>query len=59
VKSRLAGDAASKIESKLKDLDLSIARHSESAVVKGREGPLEENAEEKFKQIGSELVKIL
>ena len=59
VKSRLAGDAAAKIESKLKDLDLTIARHSESAVVKGREGPLEENAEEKFKQIGAELAKIL
>jgi flavorubredoxin len=58
MRSRLAGNAGQKIESKLKDAGLTIVRHSESAVVKGREGPLEENAEETFKQIGAELAKI-
>jgi flavorubredoxin len=59
MKSRLAGDAGAKIERKLKDAGLTIAKHSESAIVKGREGPLEENAEETFKQIGAELAKTL
>jgi flavorubredoxin len=59
MKSRLAGDAGGKIERKLKDAGLNIAKHSESAIVIGREGPLEENAEERFKQIGVELAKIL
>ncbi len=59
MKSRLAGDAGGKIERKLKDAGLIIAKHSESAIVKGREGPLEENAEETFKQIGAELAKTL
>jgi flavorubredoxin len=59
MKSRLAGSAGGKIERKLKDLGLTIAKLSESAIVKGREGPLEESAEETFKQIGAELAKIL
>jgi len=58
-RSRLAGGAAGKIESKLKDLGLTIAKPSESAVVKGREGPLEESAEETFKRKGEELAKTL
>jgi flavodoxin len=59
MKSRLAGSAGGKIERKLKDLGLTIAKHNESAIVKGREGPLKENAEETFKQIGVELAKML
>lgn len=59
MKSRLAGSAGGKIERKLKDIGLTIARHSESAVVEGREGPLEEGSEGKFKQIGAELAKLL
>jgi len=59
MKSRLAGSAGGKIERKLKDLGLTIVRHSESAVVEGREGPLEEGAEGKFRQIGTELAKML
>jgi hypothetical protein len=59
MKSRLAGSAGDKIERKLKDLGLTIPKHSESAIVMGRDGPLEENAEETFKQIGSELAKML
>jgi flavorubredoxin len=59
MKSRLAGNAGEKIEKKLKDAGLTIVKNSESAIVKGREGPLEENAEEAFKKIGTELAKIL
>jgi flavodoxin len=57
MKSRLAGSAGGKIERKLKDIGLTIARHSVSAIVEGREGPLEESAEGTFKQIGAELAK--
>jgi len=59
VKSRLAGSAGGKIERKLKGLGFIIVKPSESAFVKGKEGPLEESAEEKFKQIGLELARIL
>lgn len=59
MKSRLAGSAGDKIERKLKDAGLTIAKHNESAIVQGREGPLEEGAEETFKQIGAELAKML
>jgi len=58
MKSGLAGSARGKIERKLKDLGLTIAKPSKSAIVKGREGPLEESAEA-FKQIGAELAKTL
>jgi len=59
MKSRLAGSAGGKIESKLKELGMTIVKPSVSAIVKGREGPLEEGAEEKFTQIGTELGKML
>lgn len=59
MRSWLAGSAGGKVERKLKDLGLRILRHSESAVVKGREGPLEENAETTFTRIGVELAKML
>jgi flavorubredoxin len=55
---RLAGSAREKIEKLLKDLGFIIARHSESAFVKDRKGPLEENAEVTFRQIGAELAKM-
>jgi flavorubredoxin len=55
---RLAGSATEKIEKKLKDIGLTAARHGESAFVKDREGPLEENAEGTFRQIGAELAKL-
>jgi flavodoxin len=58
-RSRLAGSAGRKIEGKLKSLGLTIARPHASAVVKGREGPLEEGAEETFKQLGTELAKMM
>lgn len=59
MKSRLAGNAGGKIERKLKDLGLTITKPSVSAIVKGREGPLEEGAEETFRQTGAELAKML
>jgi hypothetical protein len=59
MKSRLAGSAAGKIENELKDLGLTIARRSESAIVLGREGPLEERSEGTSKQIGVELAKMV
>jgi flavorubredoxin len=55
---RLAGSAREKIEKLLKDLGFIIARHSESAFVEDRKGPLEENAEVTFRQIGAELAKM-
>jgi flavodoxin len=58
-KSRLAGSAGGKIEGKLKDSGFTIVKPNESAIVKGREGPLEESAEGTFKQIGAELAKML
>jgi flavorubredoxin len=59
MKFRLSGSAGDKIEKKLKDIGFTIARRNESAFVGGREGPLEETAEETFKQIGIELAKLL
>ena len=59
LKSRLAGSAGGKIERKLKSLGLTIAKPSGSAIVKSKEGPLQENVEETFKQIGAELAKML
>ncbi len=58
-RNRLAGSAGGKIEGKLKSLGLTIVRPHASAVVKGRAGPLEEGAEETFKQLGAELAKIM
>jgi len=58
MRSRLAGNAGGKIESKLRDLGTIILRPSVSVIVLGREGPLEEGAEEKFKQMGTELAKM-
>jgi len=53
--SRLSGDAGRKIENKLKDAGLTVARRAYTAIVEGREGPLEEGAEEALKKIGEEL----
>ena len=64
MKSRLAGSAGGKIEEKLKRLGFKIVKPYASAVVKRSEGPLEahaleEGTEETFRQIGSELAKML
>jgi len=57
LKSRFAGSAAKGIEKQLKKLQMTIIKPYASAIVKGNEGPLEEGAEEKFTQIGSEIAK--
>ena len=54
-KSRMAGSAGGKVEKKLKSLGFTIAKSAESAIVLGQEGPLEEGAEDAFRQIGAEL----
>jgi flavorubredoxin len=59
MKSKLAGTAGGKIEKKLKQLGFEIAEPAKSAVVKGREGPLEEGAEDTFRKIGADLAKRL
>jgi flavorubredoxin len=58
LKSRFAGSAANGIEKKLKELGLRIIRDYASAIVAGTEGPLEENAEKRFEEIGSEIAKM-
>jgi len=58
-KSMFAGSAGAKIEGKLKSLGLTIVKPHASAIVKGKEGPLEEGAEETFKQLGAELAKMM
>jgi len=57
LKSRFAGSAAKGIEKQLKKLQMTIVKPYASAIVKGTEGPLEEGAEDKFTQIGSEIAK--
>jgi len=57
VKSRFAGSAGKGIEKRVKKLQMNIVRPHSSAIVKGREGPLEEGMEEAFKQIGVDLAK--
>ena len=54
-----AGSAAKGIEQELKKLGMKIVMPYSSAIVKGREGPLAEGQEEKFKSIGAELAKSL
>jgi flavorubredoxin len=58
LKSRFAGSAANGIEKKLKELGVTIIRDCAYAIVRGTEGPLEENAEKRFEQIGSEIAKM-
>jgi flavodoxin len=54
---RLWGSAAKGIEKRLKRLGLNIVKPAASAIVKGLKGPLQDGMEEKFKQIGAELVR--
>jgi flavorubredoxin len=55
LKSRFAGSAGKRIEEKLKKLGMSIVKSHVSAIVNGREGPIEEGAEETFRQIGVDV----
>ena len=58
-RSSLAGSVGGKIEDTFKGLGLTIVKPHATAVVKSREGPLEEGAEEAFTQIGAELAKLI
>jgi len=59
MKSRFAGSAGKRIEKKLKKLGMDIVKSHVSAIVKGREGPVEDGAEETFRQIGVDIAKSL
>ena len=53
--SRFWGSAAKGIEKRLKGIGMVIVKPRYSAIVKGLKGPLQEGAEKKFDQIGTEL----
>jgi flavorubredoxin len=59
LKSRFAGSAGKGIENRLRKLQMSIVKPHASAIVKGTKGPLEEGTEEKFKEIASEIAKLI
>jgi hypothetical protein len=58
-KSFLAGIAGKGIEKELKNLGIDIVHPYSSAIVKGNEGPLEEGAKEKFRQIGVKIAQLV
>ena len=55
----LENSAARRIEGKMKRMKIRIIKPRQSAIVEGREGPLESGVEEIFKEIGKEIGKIL
>ncbi|MFW9805996.1 MAG: flavodoxin family protein [Candidatus Thorarchaeota archaeon] len=55
----LENSAARSIERSMKRMRMKILRPRASAIVNGREGPLENNTEETFAQIGRELGSLL
>lgn len=57
-KKRFAGSAANKIEQRMKQSGMKVVKPNVSAIVLGREGPLEDGTEGNFKQIGTELARI-
>jgi flavorubredoxin len=54
-----AGSAGKGIEKRLKRIGMSIVKPYSSAIVKGKEGPLQDGMEEKFKQIGIEIARLI
>jgi flavorubredoxin len=56
---RFSGSAAKRIEKRLKKLGMNIVRPRSSAIVIGREGPLEDGMDEMFKQIAVEIAKTI
>ena len=54
-----AGSAGKAIEKKLKRIRLHILKPHASAIITEREGPLQEGMEEKFKQIGAEIARVV
>ena len=59
MKSRLAGSGAKHIEERLSKLGAEIVKERMSAIVKGREGPLEEGSESRFTSVGLEIAKAI
>lgn len=59
IKGWWTGSAAKGIEKRLRSLGLSTVKPYVSAIVKGKEGPLEEGVEEIFRQLGAELARLL
>jgi flavorubredoxin len=55
---RFAGSAANRIEQRMKQYGMKVVMSHQSAIVVGREGPLEDGTGEKFKQIGAELARL-
>ncbi|MHA2602673.1 MAG: flavodoxin family protein [Candidatus Thorarchaeota archaeon SMTZ1-83] len=55
----LENSAARRIEGKMKKMKMEIVRHRKSAIVNGREGPLEEGTEKMFRRIGSEIAEVI
>jgi len=51
----IENSAARRIEGKMKRMKMKIVRPRQSAIVEGREGPLDEGVEETFRQIGAEI----
>ncbi|MFW9800759.1 MAG: flavodoxin family protein [Candidatus Thorarchaeota archaeon] len=51
----LENSAARRIEGRMKRLKMKIVRPRQSAIVEGREGPLDRGVEEIFEQIGHEI----
>jgi flavorubredoxin len=56
---RFAGSAGKRIEKKLKKLGMKVVRPHASAIVAGREGPLQEGTEDMFRQIGQQIAHAL
>jgi flavorubredoxin len=51
--------AAKRIEKRMKKMKVKMIKPRKSAIVQGREGPLEEGMEKMFEQIGGEVAKLL
>lgn len=51
--------AAKRIEKRMKKMKVKMIKPRKSAIVEGREGPLEEGMEEMFEQIGVEIAELI
>jgi len=51
--------AAKRIEKKMKKMKVKMIKPRESAIVEGREGPLEKEAEEAFDRLGTEIAALI
>lgn len=63
VRSRLnrfdLNSAAKRIEKRLKNMQVTLLKKRQSALVRGREGPLDEGSEQQFERLGVELGTLL